>query len=85
MCSFEFLSKNNMKYKTFITQEMLRNNFLASNTIYVCTLHNNKLINRYFEILNKIFLIIKKCENEELKIDDLLLSPVSHSGFKRLN
>ena len=85
MCSFEFLSKNNMKYKTYITQEMLKNNVLASNTIYVCIMHNNKLINRYFEILNKIFLTIKKCENEELNIDNLLLGSVSHRGFKRLN
>ena len=28
---------------------------------------------------------IKKCEDELLKIDNLLEGPVCHSGFKRLN
>ena len=28
--SFEIISKNNQKYKTFITQEMLKNKFLTA-------------------------------------------------------
>ena len=34
--AFSFNSQNNLKYKTFITQEMLKSNILASNVIYIC-------------------------------------------------
>ena len=44
---FKILSKNSNKYKTLITQEMLKNNILASNQMYISTVHTNKLIRRY--------------------------------------
>ena len=83
--SFSFESKNNLKYKTLITQEMLKKKFLATNLIFVCIQHSKSLIDNYFEELDKVFSLIKKCEEDDSLIDKLLDGPVCHKGFKRLN
>ena len=82
--SFSFDSKNNLKYKTFITQEMLKSNILASNVIYICVKHDLKKFNDYFECLDKIFQKITECE-KGYKIDKFLEGPVCHTTFQRLN
>ena len=76
--------ENWLKYKTFITQEMLKNNYLASNSVYVCTEHTDEIVNEYFDLLEPVFNTINKCENGK-NIDVLLDGPVCHAGFKRLN
>ena len=84
LCTFYFKSKNHQAYRTYITQEMLKNNFLATNTIYVSISHNKKIIDKYFSHLDKIFSIISKCE----KGDDIfkyLETKVSETDFARLN
>ena len=85
MTTYNFKSKDSIKYKTFITQEMLKRGFLASTVFYACTEHTDIHIEKYFNVLNDIFYKISKCESQELNIDDLLEGPVCHSGFKRLN
>ncbi len=85
LCSFNIKSKNSNKYKTLITQEMLKKKFLASNIVYVSIAHDQKSLNGYFERLDDIFKIIKKCENENLLVDNLLESEEAHTTFKRLN
>ena len=82
--AFNFDSKNNLKYKTFITQEMLKSNILASNVIYICVKHDLKKFNDYFECLDKIFQKITECE-KGYKIDKFLEGPVCHTTFQRLN
>ena len=84
LSGFTFSSKNAQSYKTYVTQEMLKKGFLASNSIYVCTEHSQELIDMYFAELDPIFSVIKECE-EGRDISDYLEGPVSHSGFKRLN
>ena len=84
LISFDLKLNNWIKYKTLITQEMLKKNYLATNTIYVCIDHNIKILDEYFEYLEEIFKIIRKCE-EGMDIDKLLDGPVCHTGFKRLN
>jgi len=84
LTGFTILSKNSLKYKTYITQEMLKHKFLASNTVYVCTAHTNEIIENYFELLRPIFRDISECEDGK-DIDKILNSPVCHTGFKRLN
>ena len=84
LCSFVFESKYHQEYKTFITQEMLKKNFLATCTIYVSLAHDKKILKKYFYELNKIFEIISKCE----KGDDIfryLNSDTSVTDFSRLN
>ena len=84
LVNFTIPVENWIKYKTFITQEMLNKGFLATNSVYVCTEHTENIVDEYFEILDPIFATIAECEDSK-NIDDLLQGPVCHSGFKRLN
>jgi len=83
--SFVFKSKDNLKYKTFITQEMLKKSILASTLLFTCISHTDDLIRRYIEELNMILSQIKKFETGESNVDSYLDGPSCHSGFKRLN
>ena len=85
LCGFYIESENWLKYKTFISQEMLNKGILASNTVYSSVAHNDNSTNIYFECLDEIFKIISDCENDFKKIDFLLKNEICHSGFKRLN
>ena len=84
LSSFNFKSKNNTAYKTLIAQEMLKKGFLASNSVYLCTSHSKKIIDKYLFYLEKVFKKIKNCEKGK-KIEDMLEGPVCETGFKRLN
>ena len=83
--SYVFNSSNSLSYKTLITQEMLKNGFLASTNFYACIAHDDSKIESYFNELNNVYNIISKCEKGILNIENLLDGPVCHSGFKRLN
>jgi glutamate-1-semialdehyde aminotransferase len=83
--NYTFNYSDSLEYKTFVTQEMLKKGFLASTNFYACIDHTDSIMNLYFESLDKIFKVIRKCESEELNISDLLEGPVCHSGFQRLN
>ncbi len=83
--NFSFKSKNNLLYKTLITQEMLKNNIFASNAVYCCILHDDKILNKYFNIMNDIFLKIKKVETGKSNINDFLNSKVCISGLRTKN
>ncbi len=84
LCSFNFLSKNNLNYKTLITQEMLKKGFLASNSVYVSISHNKTILDNYFYELEKVFKLIHNCENG-YKIEKILKHPICISDFQRLN
>ena len=83
--NYTFNYSDSLKYKTFVTQEMLKKGFLASTNFYACIDHTDDLINLYFDCLDEVFKILKKCESEKLNISELLDGPVCHSGFQRLN
>jgi len=83
-CSFIFLSKNNNIYKTFITQEMLKKGFLATNVICASIAHNKKILKKYFKELDIIFEKIKKFENGE-NVYNYLENKVATETFGRLN
>jgi glutamate-1-semialdehyde 2,1-aminomutase len=85
MIGFNIQSSDWLKYKTYITQEMLKEGILASNVIYVCTEHSQYDIDNYFQILDPIMRIISACENDDVQIESLLDGPICHSGFQRLN
>jgi len=84
LTTFNFKSKNDLAYKTLITQEMLKKGYLAATSVYVCTAHTPKIIKEYLENLKPIFQTIKECE-EGRDIMKLLEGPIAHNGFKRLN
>ena len=83
--SYTIKSNEWMKYKTLITQEFLKMKILGGNTTYVSTAHTDQILKKYELNLNKIFNLIKKIENSEIKLDNCLQGPICHSGFKRLN
>ena len=82
---FIIKSNNFNAYKTFITQEMLKKKFLASNTVYLSIYHDKKIINEYLSILNDLFGVIKKCESGNENIFKKLEGPVAKKPFERLN
>lgn len=74
-----------LKFKTLITQEMLKKGFLASTNFYASIAQQEEHFSTYFAALNDVYRVIRKCMDLELNIDQLLEGPVCHSGFKRLN
>jgi glutamate-1-semialdehyde 2,1-aminomutase len=85
LAGFTFASPHALIYKTFITQEMLKKGFLASNAIYVSTAHEDTIVDQYFDALDPVFSSISACEKGMVSAEDLLDGPVCHGGFKRLN
>ena len=83
--TYSFNSNDSLKYKTLITQEMLKKGILASTHFYACTEHSDENISTYFTALDEVYKLIYECESGIKNIDNLLEGPVCHSGFKRLN
>ena len=79
---FDFINKNNLYYKTYISQEFLKKKILAANSIYLCVDHNKNLINRYFDILDSVFYKIKKSIDNNSDVEKLLDGPVCNSGIR---
>ena len=50
LTNFSYNSEQNQKYKTLITQEMLKKGYLASNVVYACTAHSDEIIDGYILI-----------------------------------
>jgi len=79
---FDFVNNNNMYYKTFISQEFLKEKILASNSIYLCIDHTQKILDNYFNILDSIFYKIKKSITDDYPAQKLLNGPVCLSGIR---
>ncbi len=77
---FKF-EKNHNLLKSYITDQMLKKNILATTMIYVSIAHKKKIIDKYMKELDAIFFKISKMKNinSEIKIDE------AHSEIKRLN
>lgn len=84
LIGFSFPLPDMLKYKTLITQEMLKAGFLAGTAFYACTEHDEATIDAYFAALEPVFHLIKECAAGR-SVDELLEGPVCHAGFKRLN
>jgi len=80
--NFEFKSKNHLFYKTFITQEMLKKKILASNLIFCSVVHENNLLEKYFDILNDLFNKISKFDENYEDFNKILETKVSLSGIR---
>ncbi|MCQ9201489.1 MAG: aminotransferase class III-fold pyridoxal phosphate-dependent enzyme [Prochlorococcus marinus XMU1425] len=81
---FSIQSKNMFYYKTYITQEMLKKGYLASNLVYLSVAHKIEYIEEYLYHLDTIFGEIREFENGK-DVKEALDGPVCHQGFKRLN
>lgn len=84
LAGYTFKSKNHLAYKTFITQEMLKQGYLAGNSMYPSIAHTQDIIDDYFEKLDKIFAQIRDFEDGK-DVMKVLDGPICQSGFKRLN
>ena len=51
---FNFLNKKNQLFKSYITLEMLKRGYLATNSVYVSTAHTPKLIKKYLQNFNEV-------------------------------
>jgi glutamate-1-semialdehyde 2,1-aminomutase len=85
LSTFSIKSKEWIKYKTFITQEMLKKKYLATNALFVSIKHDDATLENYFDILDGIFNKISKFENKSLSVDKFIEGPVCQTGFQRLN
>ncbi len=83
MTSFVF-KKNHLQYKTFISQEMLKKNILATNMIFLTVKHDKTKINIYLKNLDIIFKKISHIEKNNLNINKFLDTSICHDTFKRL-
>ena len=82
---FGFKYENPLEYKTFFTQEMLKEGFLAGNGVYASLAHTDDLIDKYLNACDKVFARIAKLQTEGKDIVECLEGPVCHAGFERLN
>jgi glutamate-1-semialdehyde 2,1-aminomutase len=84
LTGFAIQSENALKYKTLITQEMLKRGYLAATSCYTSLAHTPDVIYPYLDHLDALFALIASCEAGQ-SVDELLEGPVCHSGFRRLN
>jgi glutamate-1-semialdehyde 2,1-aminomutase len=85
LSTYSFIGDNALKYKTLLTQEMLKKGFLASTNFYASIAHEDKYFESYFTALDQVYGVIADCDKGHKNVDQLLEGPVCHSGFKRLN
>jgi glutamate-1-semialdehyde 2,1-aminomutase len=85
LSTYSFNGDNALKYKTLLTQEMLKKGFLASTNFYASIAHEDKYFESYFTALDQVYGVIADCDKGHKNVDQLLEGPVCHSGFKRLN
>ena len=83
--SFIFEHKDSLKFKTYLTQEFLKKEFLATTSFYAATPHSEEILNKYLQIFDEVLFKIKRCIDGMDSIDTLLEGPVAHDGLKRLN
>lgn len=79
---FNFKNLNNLK-KTYLTQEMLKKGFIASNIVYVSICHNDKILEKYFQNLKLVFKKISSLNKKDLS--NQLNGRECFSPFSRLN
>ena len=84
LAQFKFMSKNSNIFKTYITQEMLKKNILASDTVYVSIKHSDTVLEQYYENLEKIFKTISKYQDSS-NPKFLLENKECLMGLPRLN
>ena len=72
-------------YKTYVTQEMLKRGYIASNAFYTSYAHSTEIINQYLDDLKDVFSKISYCISNNVSIESQLESSICQSGFGRLN
>lgn len=82
---FEFEYDNPLVYKTYFTQEMLAEGFLAGTGLYISLAHTEEIVEKYLQAVNRVFGKIEEIRKKGGDVADDLKGPVCHAGFERLN
>lgn len=82
---FEFKYENPLAYKTYFTQEMLEEGFLAATGLYVSLAHTDEIVDKYLEAVERTFEKIAVIHSKGEDIRQYLKSSICHAGFERLN
>jgi glutamate-1-semialdehyde 2,1-aminomutase len=75
---------NGQAAKTLFVQEMLKEGYLATNSLYASYAHTQEMVNDYLEAVDTVFNTIKAALDEE-RVQQRLNGPVAHTKFERLN
>ena len=82
---YNFNIDNQLAAKTFVTQEMLKLNFLAGNLFYPSIMHTEKDMKLFFNALDKVYGKLSKIIKNNEEITKYLDDELCHASFKRLN
>ena len=85
LAHFSFVGVNNLVYKTFFIQEMLKKGYLTSTAFYSSFAHSEHIIEDYLIAVEEVFRKIRNIMDSDRKIESYLEGPVCHAGFERLN
>ena len=84
--NFKIIGKyDHVVYKNYISQEMLKKNFICNDTIYVSVAHTKKIINKYLKEIELIFKKISVYEKKEVLFSKLEQDITNINFFNRLN
>ncbi len=82
---FEFDYGNPLAYKTYFTQEMLKEGFLGATSFYVSLAHTDEIVEKYLEVTERVFEKIAEVNERSEDISAYLKGSICHAGFERLN
>ncbi|MDA9804418.1 aminotransferase class III-fold pyridoxal phosphate-dependent enzyme [Gammaproteobacteria bacterium] len=82
---YNFKNIDQLAAKTFVSQEMLKHNFLAGNLFYPSIMHTDQHIKNFFEALEKVYVKLSSIVTADGEIIDHLDDQLCHSSFQRLN
>lgn len=83
LCRFSFNCGQARELRTLLTQFMLENGFLASNTFYPTLAHTPEIVDEYLAALAECFKILNRAVENDNVLEHLQ-GPVAHDGFARL-
>lgn len=81
---FEFEYENALAMKTFFTQEMWKEGFLAGNGFYLSYAHTTEVLDLYFAAFEQVMQRIERILSREDQIEHYI-TQTCHAGFERLN
>jgi glutamate-1-semialdehyde 2,1-aminomutase len=84
LTSYEIIHKNSNLFHAYITQEMLKQKILSTQSFYLSTCHSKKGIEFYVGKLDKVFKEISKNKDNKNFID-FLDGPLPKKPFSRMN
>ncbi len=85
MIKIKLLDGNNQIFKTFLTQEMLKEGYLATTQFNASIAHSDEIIRNYLICLDRIFFKYSQTISEGKPLLSLIENELANSDFKRLN